>query len=748
MPFEQRKQRKLAPTGIFLAEVTNHLDPTYMGSVEVALMQGVSSDVKEQSETYIVRYLSPFAGSTSVRYEGNNPSDFNDVQKSYGMWMVPPDVGTIVLVTFVNGDPNQGFSLGCVMDMFQNHMTPGIAASKQCAITEEQKRKYGTDYLPVAEFHKSSQKLDSADVNKNLKPVHPFADRLLEQGLLIDKVRGVTSSSARRDVPSSVFGISTPGPLDTSPGAKKGNIGYQQGAEFPVSRLGGTTFVMDDGDVNGENELVRIRTRTGHQILLHNSQDLIYIGNSSGSAWIELTSDGKLDIYAADSVSIHTEKDFNFRADRDINIEAVRNVNISSGEKTNINSAGDFTLIADSKGYLSINDDAHVMFGAKANLQTGDQFNLTSGANINLGSCKSINAISMENTVFNSYNSTYISSGKQHIENAGQIHMNGPRGLEAEIPELPDVAERIDKFYLPNRSPDENGWADGKFYRATDIVSITQRVPTHEPWDHHESVSQSTFSPSRTDNVVTNSPPTAPESKPIKFTMPPSGENSAVPEPTKTAEATTPSAPVNTAPVGKPLSGNAAANEAYLLSTLQSNGISGIKLAQWMAQCKHESGNFRYLKELASGAAYEGRTDLGNTQPGDGVKFKGRGFIQLTGRDVYRKMTKYFNAGIDFEKEPERVETLEWAAKSVLFFFNVYKKNFKNRYMNSSATSPNFDWSDTRQATGLVNGGLRGLAERTRFFESYKTSLGNSTPSATKPDQGIIVNRDGNLVKA
>ena len=286
MGFEKRQTAKLPSPGPFLAEVTNHLDPTYMGSIEVALMKGMPSSTQSQGETYVVRYLSPFAGNTSIRHEGTNSSDFNDVQ---------------------------------------NHMVPGIAASKQVAVTEEQRRKYGTDYLPVAEFHKSSKRLDNPNVERFAKPVHPFADRLVQQGLLLDTVRGVTSSSARREVPSGVFGISTPGPLDDSSGAKRGKLGYEQNARAPVSRLGGSSFVMDDGDVNGQNELVRLRTRTGHQILLHNSHDLIYIGNSKGTSWIEMTSMGKIDIYAADSVSIHTEADFNFRADRDINFEAGRN---------------------------------------------------------------------------------------------------------------------------------------------------------------------------------------------------------------------------------------------------------------------------------------------------------------------------------------------------------------------------------------------------------------------------------------
>lgn len=80
---------------------------------------------------------------------------------------------------------------------------------------------------------------------------------------------------------------------------------------------------------------------------------------------------------------------------------------------------------------------------------------------------------------------------------------------------------------------------------------------------------------------------------------------------------------------------------------------SGLRLAHFMGQCAHESGAFRYMEELASGAAYEGRADLGNTQPGDGKRYKGRGPIQCTGRANYRLYGKL--AGIDFEQHPEIV---------------------------------------------------------------------------------------------
>jgi hypothetical protein len=214
-----------------------------------------------------------------------------------------------------------------------------------------------------------------------------FSKVLELQGLLTDDIRGITTSSARRETPSAVFGISTPGPVDRRPGAPSGFIGKQPGqVKAPISRLGGTTFVMDDGDthfrrkkpasesppeyasVEGNetdgdptiphNELVRIRTRTGHQILLHNSEDLIYIGNAKGTAWIELTSNGKIDIYAADSISVHTKTDLNFYADRDINMEAGRNVNVKATGDINLESTN-FRILATASGFITTTLDYH-----------------------------------------------------------------------------------------------------------------------------------------------------------------------------------------------------------------------------------------------------------------------------------------------------------------------------------------------------------------------------------------------------
>jgi uncharacterized protein (DUF2345 family) len=511
----KRRKTKLPHPGPWLGVVTNYLDPARMGSLEVVLAKSTMGSLVLQNETVIVRQMTPFYGVSSIAYEGTNSSDFEDVQKSYGMWFVPPDVGTTVICMFIDGEPNDGYWLGCIPATFQNHMVPGIAASQNVSITAEQERKYGTRNLPVAEFLKKGRDLSNPRPDSFNKPIHPFADRLLAQGLLTDTIRGITSSSARREIPSKVFGISTPGPID--PASKKGYVGYSTVATAPTSRLGGTTFVMDDGDKDGQNELVRIRTRTGHQILLHNSHDLIYIANGGGTAWIELTSNGKIDIYAADSVSIHTEQDFNFRADRDINIEAGRNLNMSVGGNMQTDVVGNHTLLVSKNGFITYSGSLDHSVDSNATYSIGQSLHIGAGSDIFQTATQDHHTYAGRDSYISSTSKLNLKSGLDmyqqsgasfnvkatgnYLETAARIDMNGPTAAsatQATASNFAAIPAALPKFKLPNRNK-EAGWDDGKFYKDEDITSIMKRVPTHEPWDHHESINAAQFAAPQTD---------------------------------------------------------------------------------------------------------------------------------------------------------------------------------------------------------------------------------------------------------
>lgn len=135
-----------------------------------------------------------------------------------------------------------------------------------------------------------------------------------------------------------------------------------------------------------------------------------------------------------------------------------------------------------------------------------------------------------------------------------------------------------------------------------------------------------------------------------------------------------------------------------------------MRQAAFLAQVAHESGRFFYTEEIASGAAYEGRLDLGNTQIGDGPRFKGRGLIQLTGRSNYREFSEH--TGIDFTAYPELVATPQCAVQSACWFWN-------ERGLNNLA-----DVGEFKKITKIINGGYHGLEQRTAFYEDLCEAYG------------------------
>jgi len=150
----------------------------------------------------------------------------------------------------------------------------------------------------------------------------------------------------------------------------------------------------------------------------------------------------------------------------------------------------------------------------------------------------------------------------------------------------------------------------------------------------------------------------------------------------------------------------------HLLTGMAGRQIdSKLRQAHFIAQLAHESGGFVFAEEIASGAAYEGRADLGNTRPGDGRRFKGRGLIQLTGRANY---TEYGKAiGRDLTAEPELVATDPALAVDAACWF------WETRRINPLA-----DADDVRAVTRRINGGLNGLADREAYLRRAKFFLG------------------------
>tara|TARA_Y100000385_G_scaffold226173_1_gene236777 strand:- start:6968 stop:8506 length:1539 start_codon:yes stop_codon:yes gene_type:complete len=353
--------------GVYLGEIiVRPKDATHAGRLTVYIPM-LSKDRDDPNGYYNAYWSSPFAGSTHSAKIGQDDQvyGFHDTQKTYGMWMVPPDPGNFVLVCFADGKRKFPVVISCMFpDQLQN-MVPGNAAGAA----------FGTDIkVPVAEKNRNEESV-SHSVNAK-RPIHPYVTKaILQQGLINDPVRGISISSARRESPSQVFGILTPGPeipnLRTS---KKDN----------THREAGHSIVLDDGDIEGGSKNIRIRTGGGHQILLDDTSGDIYIINKKGTAWIEMSDSGDINVYADNDFNMRAKGNVNIRADKNLNLEANSSIYVQAGEYETADTLTD--VDGNPKGNFSLNIGNSTNWLNKRDfvLQTDSTgaIHLTSGTNI------------------------------------------------------------------------------------------------------------------------------------------------------------------------------------------------------------------------------------------------------------------------------------------------------------------------------------------------------------------------------
>ena len=174
---------------------------------------------------------------------------------------------------------------------------------------------------------------------------------------------------------------------------------------------------------------------------------------------------------------------------------------------------------------------------------------------------------------------------------------------------------------------------------------------------------------------------------------------------------------------------------AYLpgyVKAMRAANINNVnRAAMFAAQLGHESAGLRYMEEIADGSAYEGRADLGNTQPGDGRRFKGRGPIQLTGRNNYRAFTRWANSngisGKNFEAEPHLLSDPEFGFLAASYYWTVARPD-----INALA-----DRGDLEGVTRRINGGTNGLEDRRARYRRA-LSLGNQLLEGGKTMEKVL----------
>jgi hypothetical protein len=426
--------------------------------VYIELFGGSNPD--DSSLWRTVNYCPPFYGTTPAGASAGTGAFEQGNPQSYGMWFTPPDIGTQVICFFVGGDPSQGYYMGCIPDQGIIHMIPAIGSvDKSQAVTQNvTQANYfaGSNRLPVTEINNSNQAIaDNPKYFDQPKPVHSYvAGVLFEQGLINDQVRGSIGSSSQRESPSGCYGISTPGRA-----IYQGGIGAGAGGEAAITgkslsgakpsdtnviaRRGGHTLVMDDGDLQGKDNLVRIRTSKGHQITMSDDGNCLYICHANGQAWIELGQEGTLDVYTTNSVNIRTAGTINLHADEDINMFAGGKFNVKSTKGTTMQSDSNFSV--SNKGSLTMFSQGSIGLKSSGTLAITSQ----------LGSWAAGSTLSF---------------------NSSQINLNGGQRIEVDTP------AGLTKYLQPSaKFNTTTGWV----VNPTGTESIVTRAPTHEPYPYH-----------------------------------------------------------------------------------------------------------------------------------------------------------------------------------------------------------------------------------------------------------------------
>ena len=361
--------------GPYVGIVKSNTDPLRSGKLQVWIPE-LGGDPDDHSSWRTMSYCTPFYGVTDVR----DNSDYKGNPHSYGMWFVPPDIGVKVLCTFANGNPFNGFWFGCIPEWPSLHMVPGISAAGGNSGVPS----------PVVDFYdENSERAALENFTTHNRKVHEYQEAIWDkQGLLKDPDRGPGTSSAFRETPSNVFGISTPGqPFETpTEGATNGEGTARVGVR---GRKGGHTFIMDDGDYQGKNAMMRFRTSGGHMIMMNDTKDFIYVINSKGTGWVEINSQGDMNVYSGSKVNIFAQSEVNVETKGALKLHGAT-VDIVSDGALNIQGK-DVNVLADGNAKMTGKTALHLK--GKNSYLTGDAcLQIKSDGHIDAeGACHTIN---------------------------------------------------------------------------------------------------------------------------------------------------------------------------------------------------------------------------------------------------------------------------------------------------------------------------------------------------------------------
>lgn len=371
--------------------------------------QVLETEYRDSYGNYKCYPILPFFGTNDAREARDG------FAQSYGLWAGNPRKGDFVVVVFVNGLIPYWF--GCIPRTIRSGAMPGHAGYEI--------EGYDDIIVPGSEMDERSHQETDRKAGGDL------ADAIKEAGLGKDRHRGAGTQSRARETPSKVFGWKTPG--------------------NPDAGMNGHSFTMDDFV---DDQLIRMRTATGHQIMLNDTTGSIYISTSRGTSWIEV-SDAGIDLFTNGDYAVHAMGNISHRAEGDIVFDAVGAIRTRAG--------GDMVTAVGGKVNETVAGNVTQTITGEHHLVAASHYLTTEG--------------DMHVNVAEAYTST---SGAMHLKAGGDVNLDASnfnqQGGLAQDAEEADEADEIETEELPGPPASETEAGENVEYVSG------ARVPQHEPW--------------------------------------------------------------------------------------------------------------------------------------------------------------------------------------------------------------------------------------------------------------------------
>ena len=436
--------------GIVTGVVKANVHPTNMGVIKIWIPT-FSTDENDKTQWRTVRYCTPFY--SRVDNSGVDDTYFG-TKVTAGITTPPPDIGTKVLAFFPEGRNAEGYYFACVPDLYMMQTLPEATISNGVAAGEFNDSPAGTHHTGKI-----------TNWRTQTRPEDFFTqDTLVKQGLSDDRIRGLNNSSYMRESPAEIIGIASKGRRITTQG-QDFTVTYNQqiknpdtadkkileGLLGPTARRKGHSITLDDGDIDGNSNQIRLRTSTGHQILLNDTEGVVYVGNSDGSCWIELSNEGTMDVYAQDSINFRSAN-INFHADENIKMHAKGFAQIVADQQLHLQGTQETSIVTDGEAGIKAKKNLHLY-------SESELFSTSTGA-------------------------SYYNAGGNISVAGSMVLLQGPKTQAKQAKKVSET-QKEDTTYFPD--------LDQFILDEEEMVTTTvDRIVTHEPFPYHSVMNTTT----------------------------------------------------------------------------------------------------------------------------------------------------------------------------------------------------------------------------------------------------------------